>query len=329
MPFGQAGCRQSKFGVYQVTRQIRPQRLEKGARIGVVSPAYWLEQARMQRAVGVFEDLGYEVVLGESSGLKDNQCAGSPSQRAAEIMAMFREPAIDAILCARGGYGGNRVLPLLDYDMIRENPKIFVGYSDITGFLMSFAQKSRLITFHGPMLTTYGDKATTYNLETFHRVLSGQRDIRVSSTQACQARTLRPGKASGPLWGGNLTLLIERLGTNDQLDTRGSILFLEEIDEKLYAYDRMLLHLKRSGSLDQINGLVIGELLKMGDNKVPFGKTSDEIVLDVCGDLEIPIISHFPCGHGDYQATLPISHEVELHADKDDPYLLIPGSPVA
>ena len=308
--------------------QIKPKRLAAGAKVGIVNPSYWLEPERMQRAVAVFEELGYEVALGKSTKLRDNQCAGSPAERAADIMAMFKDPTIDAIICARGGYGGNRVLPLLDYDIIRKNPKIFIGYSDITGYLSSFAQKSGLITFHGPMLTTYGTKTIQYNLDTFHQVLSGQDDVCIRSTQACRARTLRSGMAGGPLWGGNLTLVIERLGTKDQVDTSGSILFLEDIDEKLYAFDRMMLHLKSSGSLDQIKGLVIGEMLEMGDSKTPFGKTTDEIVLDVCGDLDIPIISNFPCGHGDYQATLPVSHNLEIHAD-DDPYILIPESPVS
>ena len=131
------------------------------------------------------------------------------------------------------------------------------------------------------------------------------------------------------MWGGNLTLVIERLGTADQIDTSGSILLLEDIDEKLYAFERMMLHLKRSGSLDHIRGLVIGEMLEMGDSKTPFGKTTDEIVLDICADLDIPIISNFPCGHGDYQATLPIAHEIEVHSGDDDSFILIPESPVS
>ena len=321
------GCKHT-FKEALVTQQIRPKKLTAGASIGIVNPAYWLESVRMQRAVKVFEDLGYKLVLGKSTGLRENKCAGSPEERAADLMAMFEDPAIDAIVCARGGYGGNRVLPMLDYDIVRENPKIFIGYSDITGFLTSFAQKSGLVTFHGPMLTTYGAQTIQYNLDTFQQVLSGQDDIRVGSVQACQARTLKPGVASGPFWGGNLTLIIDRLGTKDQIDTRGSILFFEDIDENLYAFERMLLHLKNSGSLGQINGLVVGEMTEMGDRGVPFGKDTDEIVLDVCGDLDIPIISNFPCGHGDYQATLPVSHSVEIHADSEDPYILIPESPV-
>jgi len=312
-----------------MTEQIKPKKLSAGARIGIVNPSYYIEPDRLRRAIKVFEDLGYEMVPGQTTGLKENRFAGSPAARAAEIMAMFKDPGIEAIVCARGGYGGNRVLPLLDYDIIRNNPKIFIGFSDITGFLTSFAQKSGLVTFHGPMLTTYGKKTVQYNLDIFQRVLSGLDDIRIDSSDTCRARTLRPGTASGPLWGGNLTLVIERLGTKDQLDTRGSILLLEDIDEQLYAFERMLLHLKNSGSLDYIRGLVIGEMREMGDGDEPFGMDTDEIVLDVCSDFDFPIISNFPCGHGDYQATLPISHEVEIHADGQEPFILIPESPVS
>jgi len=312
-----------------MTELIKPRKLKTGARIGVVNPAYWLEPERMQRAVKVLGELGYELVLGNSTKLKKNQCAGTPLERADDIMAMFADPSIEAIICARGGYGGNRVLPLLDYSVIRGNPKIFVGYSDITGFLNSFAQRAKLISFHGPMLSTYGKHTVQYNLDTFQAVLSGEKNIRIFSPAACLARSLKPGGARGPLLGGNLTLIIERLGTADQIDTTGSILMLEDIDEKLYAFERMLLHLKRSGSLDHIRGLVIGEMLEMGDSKTPFGKTTDEIVLDICGDLDIPIISNFPCGHGDYQATLPIGHEVEIHSSGDESHILIPESPVS
>jgi muramoyltetrapeptide carboxypeptidase len=311
-----------------MNEQTKPRKLESGARIGIVNPAYWLEEKRLQRAVDVFESLGYELVLGESTSLKENQCAGSPMERAGDIMSMFEDTSIDAIICARGGYGGNRVLPLLDYDVIRANPKIFVGYSDITGLLTSISQKSGLVTFHGPMLSTFGKQTIQYNLDVLRQVLSGHGQIRIKSAPACRVRCLKPGTASGPLWGGNLTLVIERLATSDQIDTAGSILLLEDIDEKLYAFERMMLHLKRSGSLDGIRGLIIGEMLEMGDSKTPFGKTTDEIVMDVCADLEIPIVSNFPCGHGDYQVTLPISHIVEVHAEVNNPHILIPESPV-
>jgi muramoyltetrapeptide carboxypeptidase len=312
-----------------MTQQIRPARLQDGARIGIVNPAYWLEDERLQRAAAVFQAAGFIIVPGLSTTLRQDIYAGSPEARAADIMAMFEDPSIDAIVCARGGYGGNRVLPLLDYDVIREHPKIFVGYSDTTGALTSIAQRSRLVTFHGPMLTTWGKQTIDYNMATLRRVLSGEANVRIDSTAACPARVLRPGVARGALWGGNLTLINARLGTPDQVDLDGAILFIEDVDEKLYAFDRMLLHLRTTGSLERIAGLVVGEMCEMGDSKVPFGKDADAIVLDVCGDLDIPIISNFPCGHGDYQATLPVSHEIVLDASRDQPFILIPEPPVS
>jgi len=308
--------------------QLKPKRLERGDRIGLVSPAYWIKPERLQRAIGVFKQAGYELVLGKTTGLKDNKFAGSAAERAADIMAMFADPTIDAIICVRGGYGGNRVVPLLDYDVIRANPKIFVGFSDITCFLSSISQRSGLVTFHGPMLTTYGKNTVDYNLDTFHRVLSGEGAVRVEPAPESSARILRPGNASGPLWGGNLSLVVERLGTAGQIDTSGAILLLEEVRERLHAFDRMMFHLKEAGSLDHVKGLVLGEMLEMSDTEEPFGKDTDEIVMDVCADLDIPIISNFPCGHGDCQATLPVSHEVELHAEGESPYILLPESPV-
>lgn len=311
-----------------MTAPLRPQRLRAGARIGAVSPAYWVEPERLQRATAVFEGLGYEVAAGRNIGLRDNKYAGPPEARAEDIMAMFEDPSIDCIVCARGGYGGNRVLPLLDYETIRRHPKIFVGFSDITGLLNSFAQKAGLVTFHGPVLTSFGQRSIAYNLDTFREVLSGRGDVRVASPGACRARCLRPGVARGPLLGGNLSLIVERLGTPDQIDTAGAILLIEDVDEKLHAFDRMLLQLRNSGSLDRITGLLIGELVEMRDGEVPFGKSTDEIVLDVCGDLGIPIVSNFPCGHGDCQATLPIAHELELHANPECPEVRIPTPPV-
>ena len=312
-----------------MSEPTKPKRLSPGARIGIVNPAYWLEPERQKRAVSVFENLGYELVLGKSTTLRQDIYAGAPEDRAADISAMFADASIDAIVCARGGYGGNRVWPLLDYEAIRANPKIFVGFSDTTGMLTSIAQRTGLVTFHGPMLTTYGKQTIDYNLETFQNILSGQSNVEIRAPEACRARTLKPGQARGPLWGGNLTLVNTRLGTPEQIDTKGAILFLEDVGEDLYKFDRMMVHLRESGSLDHIRGLIVGEMLEMSDTEVPFGKNTDEIVMDVCGDLDIPIVSNFPCGHGDYQATLPVSHEIELNALDDDPCIRIPDSPVA
>ena len=308
--------------------QIKPRRLERGHRIGIVSPSYWMDDAQWVCAQTLFEQRGYELVPGQTQGLRDFRYAGSPEQRARDIMAMFRDPTIDAIICARGGYGVNRVLPLLDFEDIRSHPKIFVGYSDITALLLSFAQNCGLTAFHGPMLSSCGRPCDEYNFQTLEAVLSGRSDIRIAGTPGCRPRVLRAGKATGQLWGGNLSLIIERLGTRDQIDARGRILFIEEIGEKLHAFDRMLLHLRACGKFDQVAGLIVGELVEMDEGETPFGKSTDDIVLDVFGDLDIPIVSNFPCGHGHCQATIPVAHEAELRAEADEAWIHLPTSPV-
>jgi len=308
---------------------LKPKSLKRGHRIGVVSPSYWLEKKGLGNAVTVFQKKDYEVQLGDSVYLKDGPFAGTPQQRANDINQMFSDPNIDAIFCARGGYGANRVLPLLDYDLIQSKPKIFMGYSDITAFLTSITQKTGLVTFHGPMLSTFKNKLVPYNLDTLVNVLSGKEDIRIVEPNELKPTILKSGKAIGPLWGGNMCLLVNRLGTKNQLNTDGVILFIEDVDENLYAFDRMLFHMKESGMFENIRGLIVGELTEMKDQTIPFGKTTDEIILDVCGDLNIPIVTNFPCGHGNYQATFPISLPVELRADNNFVELLFLESPVS
>jgi muramoyltetrapeptide carboxypeptidase len=308
---------------------LKPKSLKRGHRIGVVSPSYWLEKKGLGNAVTVFQKKGYEVQLGDSVYLKDGPFAGTPQQRANDINQMFSDPNIDAIFCARGGYGANRVLPLLDYDLIQSKPKIFMGYSDITAFLTSITQKTGLVTFHGPMLSTFKNKLVPYNLDTLVNVLSGKENIRIVEPNELKPTILKSGKAIGPLWGGNMCLLVNRLGTKNQLNTDGVILFIEDVDENLYAFDRMLFHMKEAGMFENIRGLIVGELTEMKDEIIPFGKTTDEIILDVCGDLNIPIVTNFPCGHGNYQATFPISLPVELRADNNFVELLFLESPVS
>ena len=307
---------------------IKPPALKSNATIGILSPSSWMNESDLKLAITVFEEKGYHLVLGESVFLKDHTFAGTPEQRANDINSMFANPDIGAIICARGGYGANRVLPLLDYDLIKANPKIFMGYSDVTAFLTSITQKTGLITFHGPMLTTFKKGMVNYNFDLMENILVGSESVTIQSPSELPACILKSGKAIGPLWGGNMCLLINRLGTPDQLDTDGGILFIEDIDEYLYAFDRMLVHMKNAGMFENIKGLIIGELVDMKDYDNPFGKSTDEIVMNVCDDLDIPIISNFPCGHGIYQATLPISIPVQLDANSDSPSLTFLESPV-
>ncbi len=307
---------------------IKPKPLKENCTIGIVSPSYWLDEKNLNKTAKFFQDIGYNIDIGSSNNLKWGPFAGTPQKRADDLHRMFADPDIDAIMCARGGYGANRVLPLLDYDLIQQNPKIFIGYSDITAYLTSITQKTNLVTFHGPMLTTYKKSWINYNYDLMKRVLTGENNINIDPPESLKTRILKDGTAFGPLWGGNMSLLINRLGTSDALNTNGVILFLEDIDEYLYSFERMLVQMRTSGMFDQINGLIVGELEDIRDQEVRFGRNTDEIILDICGDLDIPIVSNFPCGHGKYQATLPISITTEINTTKKESPVTITDSAV-
>ena len=307
---------------------IKPKSIKVNSTIGVVSPSYWLDENVLKDTTKYFTDLGYNIKIGKSNSIQWGPFAGTPQERADDLHRMFADPKIDAVMCARGGYGANRVLPLLDYDLIRKNPKIFIGYSDITAYLTSITQKTNLVTFHGPMLTTYKKSWINYNYNLMNRVLTGENNINIEPPESLKTRILKDGTGSGPLWGGNMSLLINRLGTSDTLNTNGVILFLEDIDEYLYSFERMLVQMRTSGMFDQINGLIIGEFEDIRDQEVRFGRNTDEIILDICGDLDIPIVSNFPCGHGKYQATLPISITTEIDTTKKDSPITITDSAV-
>ena len=303
---------------------IKPKCLQKNSTIGIISPSYWLDKKVLLSTSKYFTDLGYHLEFGRSNNLKWGPFAGKPQERADDIHRMFENSNIDAIVCARGGYGANRVLPLLDYELIKGNPKIFIGYSDITAFLTSITQKTEIVTFHGPMLTTYRDSWVEYNYSLTQRVLSGEKYIKIYSPEGLETKILKHGDATGPLWGGNMCLLLNRLGTKEKLDTKEKILFLEDIDEYLYSFERMLVQMREAGMFDKIKGLIFGELKDMKDQEVRFERTTDQIILDICGDLDIPILSNFPCGHGKFQATLPISIDAEITTkSKEMPVTLI------
>ena len=308
---------------------IKPRQLKQNSKIGIVSPSYWLNGDVLNKTAKYYSDMGYRIKLGSSNKLKNGPFAGSPEERAKDINAMFADPSIDAIFCARGGYGCNKVLPLLDYELIKDNPKIFMGFSDITACLNSITQKTKMVSYHGPMLVSNKNGPIDFNMSIMQQVLSGTSDMIIDTPKETPAHILKSGAGKGPLWGGNMTLLINRLGTKDNINTDGVILFLEDINEYLYSFERMLIHMKNAGMFDKIVGLVFGELKDLKEEDIPFGKSSDEIIMDICGELEIPIVSNYPCGHGKYQATLPISIPAELNANDHKPYLTILESAVS
>ena len=295
---------------------IRPAGLKSGANIGVISPSYWIADDVLKNTAEIFTSRNFHLTYGKSIKAKEGPFAGPPELRAGDLNNMFVDPNIDAIFCARGGYGANRVLPLLNYDLIKENPKIFIGNSDITAYLTSITQKTEIITFHGPMLVSYKHGFIEYNFDQMMKVLTSTKNIVINPPAEFDPHILKKGTAKGPLWGGNLSLVMNRLGTDGQINTTGCILFLEDLDEYLYSFERMLVHLQTAGVFNNINGLIIGELIDIKDQEISFGKSTDDIIMEICGTMDIPIVTNFPCGHGKYQATLPISLPIELCADE-------------
>lgn len=298
---------------------ILPPHLRRGELIGVVSPARWLEDARLEAAVKTLEDAGFRVRVDEQNRLRDGPFAGSDSERRKALECVFADAEVKAILCARGGYGALRIADALDYDIIRTNPKIFIGYSDITGLLLAIHRHAGLATLHGPMLVDLADRADGDSLAHLVATLTGGAVSAIAGRVVRTAKALRAGSGEGRIIGGNLTILANVIGTGSDFDTRGAVLFIEDVDEYLYNIDRMLVHLKRAGKFDRLEALMLGSFARLKDNEIPFARTVEEMVLEHCAGTAFPIVSGFPVGHDGPNMTVPIGVRARVDASEDGP----------
>jgi len=302
-----------------------PQRLVQGDLIGIISPASAAPDViRVERAVSALKNLEFRVKLGRHVGKRLGFLAGDDRSRAEDLMRMFADRSVRAILCVRGGYGSARLLPRLDYGLIRRNAKIFVGYSDITSLHCAFLKRARMVSFHGPMLNgDFGDpKMPDFTLQSFLRTLSwptAPGDIS-SGYHGGNIAVLRKGIAVGKLIGGNLSLLCTTIGTPWQPDFARSILFLEEVNEEPYRFDRLLTHLLNCGVLQQVRGIAIGINRHCEDPKKTkrevYRQTLEEVMQERLRPLRIPVVTGLPFGHVPHNATLPVGIEAELDANR-------------
>ena len=298
---------------------IKPKRLQPGDTIGMVLPASMsFELDNVDRGREQLEALGFKVKVGANARARSGYLAGTDRQRAADINAMFADPEVDGISCFTGGWGTPRLLPYLDYEMIRKNPKVLIGFSDVTGLINAIHKKTGLVTFHGPMADS---RYEPYTLENFRRVVMTAEPIGVLANPAKREDelidrdnrmiTLRGGKATGPLIGGNLSLIAATMGTPYEIDATGAILFLEDTHEELYRIDRMLTQLWLSGKLDTIAGFVFGRCTDCPINGPSFSM----------GELLRERFSHVPSlwnlsfGHIEKKLTLPLGVPATLDAD--------------
>jgi muramoyltetrapeptide carboxypeptidase len=293
-----------------VSRDIlKPRPLRRGDKIGIVAPASNVQRNALDAGLRRLQELGYQVELGDSVFDQDLYFAGSREARVRDLMEMFRREDIRAIICARGGYGSNYLLPLIDLELVRRHPKVFVGYSDLTALLTWIHDETGLVTFHGPMVAKDFAHADGVNLDSWFATLEALNGVELS------AKPLSPGEAEGTLYGGCLSILVASLGTPYEIETGDTILFLEDIGVKPYQLDRMLMQLIYAGKFEGVRGVVFGA---MQDCLQPGGQnyTLEEVILRVLGGLNIPVAFGLPSGHvPSGNITLPFGIRARLQAD--------------
>jgi muramoyltetrapeptide carboxypeptidase len=290
--------------------RIKPRALRPGDKVGIVAPASNVKREMLEAGCDGLRGAGYEPFYFDSILERDLYFAGSVQRRAKELQDMFARDDIRAIVCARGGYGSNHLLPALDLKTIAANPKIFVGYSDLTTLLTTFARAANFVTFHGPMVARDFAVADGVDLPSWQNAISGAAEWEIG--EGSGAIPLVAGKAEGILYGGCLSILVAALGTPYDIRTAGTILFLEDLAAKPYQIDRMLMQLKLAGKLKDVRGIVFGEMMDCCQNPTQ-DYTLEEVVLRVVGDLGIPVAYGLRSGHvSRANITLPIGVKARL-----------------
>jgi len=285
---------------------IKPSKLNPGDAVGVISPAGPVSASELDSEIHFLKAKGYTVQVAPHVYDRQEYLAGNDADRLGDLEDMFRNPQIKAVFCSRGGYGSLRLLGRIDYDLIRKNPKIIVGYSDITALLAAIFKKTGLITFHGPMVKGFSSLPET----TWRNLIQIISSKKPTSFIPMGGYPLCRGKTSGRLMGGNLSLLCRLVGTPFMPSLAGCILFLEDRGEALYRLDRMLTHLKLSGSLEGIKGLIVGRFMDCGEPGAV-----DKLLKEQFTPMNIPIAAGFPLGHGPENTTLPLGIPAELDSE--------------
>lgn len=291
---------------------IKAKALQKGDTIAIAAPASPFDREEFLKGVKLLESLGFKVKYREDIFSKNRYLAGTDERRAAELMEHFCDPEVKALLFARGGYGCQRLIPLLEGNEIRKHPKIVLGYSDITTLLIYLQQSFSWAVFYGPVVAkAMGDSFGERGKSALLKCLTQAQPF--GEVPKKGIRFIRPGRCEAPWVGGCLSLVAANLKTPYELDTQGKILFLEDINEKPYAIDRMLTHLRLAGKFDKIEGFVFGPFQNSGE--------SDEeliaVILDVLKGIDVPIAFGFPSGHVDDMLSIPLGVRARLDAGKN------------
>ncbi|WP_042143829.1 LD-carboxypeptidase [Paucisalibacillus sp. EB02] len=302
---------------------LQPKALKKGDTIGVIAPASPPNMKHLEKAIPFFTKLGLQVKLGKNIEKVHGYLAGTDEERLSDFYDMITDDEVKAIIFARGGYGTGRFVDSIDYDVIAKHPKIIWGYSDITYLHTAIQQRTGLITFHGPMLASdvadpnFDDISATSFLQLFEPTpLQYNESI-------SQLNVLVEGEGTGDLVGGNLALLTSTLGTEYEIDTRGKILLLEDIDEQPYRIDSMLNQLKLAGKLEQAAGIVVGDFANAEPKSKP-SLTLEEVFHHFLADLSCPVMTGFKIGHCFPHFAVPLGVSAILNTT-DKTLTIMPG----
>ena len=289
-------------------KSVRPPSLKPGDTIGIVAPAGPFDPDKFMKGKAVLESMGFQTIFDDSIFQKNGFLAGTDFQRADQVNHLFADPSVQAIICARGGYGSMRILSLLDFETIQKNPKIFLGFSDISALLSVLYDQCGLVTFHGPLVTTLA-KATEKTIMAMKTALVSDASLELIPEDGT---VIKPGVCSGLMAGGNLTTLCHLVGTPFAPNFKEKILLLEDVGEMPYRIDRMLTQMKLAGCFNDMAGLILGTFKKCGHlNDVV------DIVDNIFKDTDIPILAGFDMGHGTHNLTVPMGMRATLDTDKN------------
>lgn len=284
---------------------VRPPALKPGDRVRVVAPGSTPDPAKMARGTAILQSFGLVVELGEHVFTRYGYLAGTDAERLADLNAAFRDPGIRGVIAARGGYGTQRIVDQLDVAAARRSPKVVVGYSDITALTGKLWRSCRLSTFYGPMVNWTDSRTGPVEIESLRKAMMTTDPIVLTRDPAEPSSVIEvPGKASGVLLGGNLTLIETGVATGDFPDLTGAILLFEDVDEAPYSYDRMLTQLRRIGALRKIAGVAIGQLTNAEGGAGEWDAPT--AIRDRLGDLGVPVLGGLRVGHGNGQLTVPL-----------------------
>jgi Uncharacterized proteins, homologs of microcin C7 resistance protein MccF len=286
-------------------------RLKKGSTIGLISPAGPENPDKIKESIELLKSLGFNIKEGKHIYDKFGYLAGNDKSRAEDFTNMFLDPGVDMVLCVRGGYGTMRILPLIDFNIVKLNPKIFAGFSDITTFLNSIALKCNLITFHSPMCNSnFLDNST---LKSFlDTLMNGYSPFIIKNPKDIPIKSFSKISATGQLVGGNLSLICSTIGTPFEIDTKGKILFIEEVGEEPYKIDRMLTHLTLSNKLQNCAGIILGQFTKCGLPHYERSLTLEQVIEDRILSLNKPTLTNLQSGHSYPKLTLPIGAQIKI-----------------